>query len=413
MRSDALRSARFKPSRNLWLFAGTSFFTDVSSHMVLPLLPLFLVGVLRATPSIVGLVEGGAESFAALIKGFAGRWSDRSGQRRLFVVSGYALSTLTRALFVIATSWPLVLLARLTERIGKGLRSAPRDALIVEDTEPAFRGRAFGFQQAFDAAGALLGAVLVWWLVAYFSYRELFTIALLPAAIGVMLALLVREKGGQKGGQVGISQAKSQPDPLFPKSQPAPLFPRARFRDLPPALGRAIVACALFALGQFGVAFFVLAASARGLGDRDTLAFYIVFNAAGTLAAWPAGRWSDTHGRRPLLVGGYTLFTAACIAMLVHVTTSWVIAFALLGAGVAVIDAVQRALIADLAPPHLRATAMGAYYAAIALVALPGGWLAGKLWQVYSPDATFVFGIVTSIVAAWMIWRLPESHTAR
>lgn len=389
--------ARFKPSRNLWLFAGTSFFTDVSSHMVLPLLPLFLVGVLRATPAIVGLVEGGAESFAALIKGFAGRWSDRSGHRRLFVMSGYALSTLTRALFVIATSWPLVLLARLAERVGKGLRSAPRDALIVEDTEPAWRGRAFGFQQAFDAAGALLGAVLVWWLVAYFNYRELFTIALVPAAIGVVLTLLVRERRANV-----VEDAPSAAPPA-----------RARFRDLPPALGRAIVACALFAFGQFGVAFFVLAASARGLGDRDTLAFYIVFNAAGTLAAWPAGRWSDTHGRRPFLLGGYALFTAACMAMLVHVTTSWVIAFAMLGAGMAVIDAVQRALIADLSPPHLRATAMGAYYAAIALVALPGGWFAGKLWQAYSPDATFLFGIVTSIVAAGMIWRLPESHTAR
>ncbi len=393
-----MATARFRPSRNLWLFAGTSFFTDVSSHIVLPLLPLFLVGVLRATPAIVGLVEGGAESFAALIKGFAGRWSDRSGHRRLFVVSGYALSTLTRALFVIATSWPLVLLARLTERIGKGLRSAPRDALIVESTEPAWRGRAFGFQQAFDAAGALLGAVLVWWLVAYFTYRELFTLALIPAAVGMLLTLLVREGAAAAGAGV-------------PANTTARV--RARFRDLPPALGRAIFACALFAFGQFGVAFFVLAASARGLGDRDTLAFYIVFNAAGTLAAWPAGRWSDTHGRRPLLVCGYALFTAACIAMLVHATVSWVLAFALLGAGVAVIDAVQRALIADLSPPHLRATAMGAYYAAIALVALPGGWFAGKLWSLYAPDATFVFGIATSLVAAWMIWRLPESHTAR
>lgn len=396
-----MRTTRFRPSRNLWLFAGTSFFTDVSSHMVVPLLPLFLVGVLRATPAIVGLVEGGAESFAALIKGFAGRWSDRSGHRRLFVVFGYALSTLTRALFVIATSWPLVLLARLTERIGKGLRSAPRDALIVESTEPEWRGRAFGFQQAFDAAGALLGAVLVWWLVAYFTYRELFTIALIPAAVGMLLTLLIREGPAAASGGGNSNVAETTPRV------------HARFRDLPPALGRAIVACALFAFGQFGVAFFVLAASARGLGDRDTLAFYIVFNAAGTLAAWPAGRWSDTHGRRPLLIGGYLLFTAACVAMLVHATTSWVMAFALLGAGVAVIDAVQRALIADLSPPHLRATAMGAYYAAIALVALPGGWLAGKLWSVYVPDATFVFGIATSIVAAWMIWRLPESHTAR
>ena len=390
---------RFIPGRNLWLLAGASFFTDVSSHMVLPLLPLFLVGVLRAGPAIVGLIEGGAESMAALIKGFAGRWSDRSGHRRLFVVSGYALSTLTRALFVIATSWPLVLLARLTERIGKGIRSAPRDALIVEDTDPAWRGRAFGFQQAFDAAGALLGAILVWWLVGYFEYRELFMIALAPAAVAVILTALVRERSNAPSNTV---ESRS----MAPRA-------RARFRDLPPELGRAIAACALFAFGQLGVAFFVLAAHTRGLGDRDTLAFYVVFNAAGTLAAWPAGRWSDTHGRRPLLIGGYGLFSVACVAMLIHVTTAWVIAFALLGAGIAMIEAVQRALIADLSPPHLRATAMGAYYAAIALVALPGAWLAGKLWQAYAPDATFVFGIVTSLVATWMIWRLPESNTTR
>lgn len=389
--------ARFKPSRNLWLLAGTSFFTDVSSHMVVPLLPLFLVGVLRATPAIIGLIEGGAESFAALIKGFAGRWSDRSGHRRLFVVSGYALSTLTRALFVIATSWPLVFLARLTERIGKGLRSAPRDALIVEDTAPEWRGRAFGFQQAFDSAGALVGALLVWWLVAYFEYREVFLLALAPAVIGVILTLLVRERRAVSAPVVGEASA----------------LPRvhARFRDLPPALGRAIGACALFAFGQFGVAFFVLAVSARGLGDRDTLAFYVLFNAAGTLAAWPAGRWSDQVGRRPLLLSGYALFTGACTAMMFHATAAWVIGFLMLGASIAVIDTVQRALIADLAPSHLRATAMGAYYAAIALVALPGGWIAGQLWQAYAPDATFVFGIVTSALAAFLLWRLPESRT--
>lgn len=398
----------FKPGRNLWLLAGTSFFTDVSSHMVLPLLPLFLVSVLRATPSIVGIVEGGAESFAALIKGFAGRWSDRSGHRRAFVTSGYGLSTLTRVLFVLATSWPLVLLARLTERIGKGLRSAPRDALILEEADPEWVGRSFGFQQAFDAAGALVGAILVWWLVAYFEYRQIFAIALGPAAIGVVLTLFLRER---RRNATAAPAAASDADAGTVSMEPAP--PRARFRDLPPALLRAIFACALFAFGQFGVAFFVLAASARGLGDRDTLAFYVLFNAAGTLVAWPAGRLSDTFGRKPLLLAGYALFASACAAMLLHATFAWVIAFALLGAGIAVTEAVQRALIADLAPRHLRATAMGAYYAAIALVALPGGWLAGRLWQAYTPDAAFLFGLSASSVAAWLLWRLPESHEAR
>src|SRR5688572_19904385 len=167
-------------TRNLLLLGLASLFTDLSSHIVFPLVPLFVTSVLGAGGVAVGLIEGAAETVSAVLKGWAGKWSDHVRRRQPFVVAGYAVSTVVKLLFAVATSWPLVLLARASERIGKGLRSAPRDAIVAEEVTPDTRGRAFGFQRSMDASGAFLGALAAWWLLGFLEFREIFLWAVLP-----------------------------------------------------------------------------------------------------------------------------------------------------------------------------------------------------------------------------------------
>ncbi|HET9483714.1 MAG TPA: MFS transporter [Xanthomonadales bacterium] len=372
-------------TRNLLLLGLASLFTDLSSHVVFPLVPLFVTSVLGAGGVAVGLIEGTAETVSALLKGWAGKWSDHLRRRQPFVVAGYAVSTAVKLLFAFASSWPLVLFARATERIGKGLRSAPRDAIVADEVPAQARGRAFGFQRAMDASGAFLGALAAWWMLGFLDFREIFLWAVLPGVLGVAAAMLVREPAHPAGVR----------DPAQPRA------PRPRFRDLPRELKLAILGCAVFALGQFGIAFFLLSAKAEGLGNRDAMLLYVVFNAANALASMPAGRLSDRFGRLALLIVGYAVFVLACIAAFVADGVPVLLAgFAVYGVAMAIVDGTQRALVADLAPPPLRATAMGAYHGAIALVALPGGYVAGSLWDSLSPHATFAFGAACAVAAA-------------
>lgn len=385
-------------SRNLVLLGLASLFTDLSSHIVFPLVPLFVTTVLGAGSVAVGLIEGTAETVSAALKGWAGKWSDRVGRRQPFVVAGYLVSTLVKFLFVFAHTWPVVLFARATERIGKGLRSAPRDALILDECTPQTRGRAYGFQRAMDGAGGLLGAIVAYFLLGFLDFRTIFLWAIVPGALGALMAMLVRE------APMHVAVADGAP---------AAARARPRFRDLPVSLRLAIAGCTVFALGQFGIAFFLLAAKAQGLDNRDAILFYVMFNATNTIASLPAGRLSDRYGRRPVLLAGYALFALACAMLLAGVGLfALLLGFLLYGAAMAAIDGTQRALVADLAPRELRATAMGAYHGAIALVALPGGYLAGTLWQNHSPAWTFAFGATLALLAMGVLARLPESRPA-
>jgi MFS family permease len=391
-------------TRNLVLLALASFFTDVSSHIVFPLVPLFLASVLQAGGAIVGVVEGAAETVSAVLKGYAGHWSDRFARRKPFVVAGYAVSTLVKLGFAFATSWPIVLLARASERIGKGLRSAPRDALIVDEATPGTIGRAFGFQRAMDASGALIGALTAWFLIDRMSFETLFLWAMVPGVFGILAASLVREK------RAAVSPHPARAENAPP---PPPKSGLAAFRALPHDVRRAVAGCALFAFGQFGIAFFLLAATTNGLSHQDALLLYVLFNATNAITSMPAGRWSDRVGRFIPLMAGYALFAAVCV-LLAFDRSALVMAlgFALFGIAMALVDGTQRALVADLAPKNLRATAMGAYYAALAFVALPGGFIAGALWDRIAPSATFVFGAVFTTIAAITLSRSRPGRSA-
>ena len=360
--------------------------------MIFPLLPFYLTRVLGAGPAIVGLIEGAAESVAAALKLYAGRWSDRIGRRKPFVIGGYALSALSKILFIPALTWTLILGARVIERIGKGIRSAPRDALIAEEAPTHAVGRAFGLQRAMDGAGGMLGAIIAWLLVSRLEYREIFLWSLIPAFLAVVVAFGLRETGS------AVSLIRPAAD--APKSKPAPL---------PASVRAAVIACAIYALGHLSFAFLLLAGSAGGWRDERTLMAYVLYLAVYTVISPFAGRASDRIGRRRMLVLGYAIFGALVLALPLLIGSPWLL-LVFLGYGLAeaITDSVQRAWIADLAPREQKAAAMGAYHAAIALVALPGGFGIGWLWGNIGVPAACAASLTLTSVAVVALMRIPH-----
>ncbi len=373
-------------SRNIVLLGIVSLFTDLSSQMVFPLIPLYLTVSLGAGAYAVGLVEGAAEATASLLKVFSGYWSDRLRKRKPFVLLGYSLSTVTKPLFAFASLWGLVLFIRVIERIGKGLRTAPRDAIVAESCDECVRGKAFGYNRAADGIGSTGGALLAFWLITFLDYEDIFLLAFIPGLIAVAAILPV----------------KDPPHPPPHTSGNKSL--RISLRALPMNLRIFILISAIFALGHFGYAFLILKAKAVGLSDSNTLLLYTIFYVVYTLIAIPAGALSDHIGRKPILLAGYILFGLTALGLAFTPNVYWLFPFfALYGIFFALIDGAQRAFVVDLAPVHLRATALGTFHTAIGLVALPGGFLAGFLWDTVSPEATFVYGLCLATLSVLLM----------
>jgi len=359
-----------------------SLFTDLSSQMVFPLIPLFLTTVLGAGAYAVGIVEGAAETTASLLKVVSGYWSDKIKKRKPFVLFGYSLSSITKPLFAFANVWSFVLFVRVIERIGKGLRTAPRDALVAESCDEGVRGKAYGFHRAMDGIGSVLGAILAFLLLPVLGYRNIFLFAFIPGIIAVFVILFIKEKKA----------------PVKEEPQEKPV--RLSFKGLPKNLRLFIIVSSIFALGHFGYAFLLLRAKNIGLADNTAILLYVLFYIVYTICIIPAGILSDKIGRKPVLVAGYLVFAITSFGLIyssnIH---SILLFFVIYGIFYAMIDGVQRAFVVDLAPKHLKATALGAFHTAIGLVALPGGFIAGLLWDKVSPEATFVYGVILAILS--------------
>lgn len=363
-------------TRNVLILSLVSLLTDLSSQMVFPLIPLYMTSVLAAGAGAVGIVEGAAETTASLLKVFSGYLSDRVQRRKPFVLLGYSLSTFTKPLFAFANTWSLVLFIRVIERIGKGIRTAPRDAIVAESCEECVRGKVFGFHRTADGIGSTLGGVIAFALLAVMDFRGIFLLAFIPGALSVLGIFLVKEK----------------PSPAPPPLKAEPLH--LSLRALPKNLRLFIFISALFALGHFGYAFLLLKAKDIGLADDRAVLLYVVFYVIYTLCSIPSGALSDRLGRKPLLLGGYGVFALMCAgALFASEVWSLVLVFCTYGVFFAMIDGVQRAFVVDLAPPHLTATALGTFHTAIGLAALPGGFVAGLLWDHLQPEATFIYGL--------------------
>jgi MFS family permease len=375
-------------TRNVFLLGLVSLFTDLSSQMVFPLIPLYLVSVLGCGASVVGICEGAAEATASLIKVLSGYLSDRIRKRKLFVLIGYSLSAVTKPLFALARVWPAVIGVRVIERIGKGIRAAPRDALVAESVDQSVRGKAYGFHRAMDGLGSVLGALLAFLLLSATGsdYARIFLLAGIPGIAAVPFILLIKEPA-----------AEQRPRAQIPSM-------RVSFRALPRNLRLLIIAASVFHLGHFGYAFLLLRANNIGLTDQTAILLYVLFYVVYVIAAIPAGMLSDRIGRRPVLMASYLVFAIVSLGLIFTSTLQEVLPFfAIYGISFAMFDGVQRAYVVDFAPEHLRATTLGTFHTAIGLVALPGGYIAGMLWDRIGPEATFLYGLVLAIVASLLL----------
>jgi len=388
-------------SRNVVALALVSLLTDISSEMLVYVIPLFLANVLAASPSVIGLIEGLAESVASLLRLVSGAISDRIGRRKLLVGIGYSSSVAGKALFLLATAWPIVLLARLGDRVGKGIRTAPRDALIADSTPADSRGRAFGFHRAMDTTGAVLGvaaAALVVWLVqgdltklTEGTFRDLVLLALVPGVLAIVTIIVgvhdvrdaeVRARAAQvRKASLGTDRGG----------------PLTRLRDVTSGLPRVywmfVLATLIFTVGNSSDAFLALRSQQLGMTVRDLLLVIVAFNITNAVIAWPVGALSDRIGRRALIALAWTVYAIAYAGFALAGSTAPVLVLWLIyGVYYGVNDAVGKALVADLAPAERRATAFGILNAVVGFALLPASLLAGLLWDAVAPAAPFWFG---------------------
>ena len=369
-------------SRNIFILGLVSLFTDLSSQMVFPLIPLFLTTVLGAGAYAVGIVEGAAETTASLLKVVSGYWSDKIKKRKPFVLFGYSLSSITKPLFAFANIWSFVLFIRVVERIGKGLRTAPRDAIVAESCDESVRGKAYGLHRAMDGIGSVLGAILAFLLLPILGYRNIFLLAFIPSIIAVLVILFIKEKNAPTKKETRETSIKLS------------------FKELSMNLRLFIIVSSIFALGHFGYAFLLLRAKDIGLADNIAILLYVIFYIVYTICIIPFGILSDKIGRKPILIMGYLVFSITSIGLIFISSFYGILLFFIVyGIFYAMIDGVQRAFVVDLAPKHLQATALGAFHTSIGLVALPGGFISGLLWDIISPEATFIYGFVLSIIS--------------
>ena len=377
--------ARAAIGRNVVALAAVSFLTDVASDMTYPLLPVFLASVLGAGATAVGAIEGVAESTAALLKLGSGWWSDRLARRKPLVLAGYTLASAVRPFLGLARSTGQVLAIRVADRVGKGLRTAPRDALIADSVPPGIRGRAFGFHRAADHAGAVVGPLLAWALLGWggLSLRELFLWTAVPGALAVLVLV------------VGVREAPRAAPAVVP-SGPARLEGR---------LGRRfwayLAVLLVFTLGNSTDAFLLLRAADLGVEPALVPLLWAMLHLVKSAASTPGGALSDRLGRKPLIAAGWLLYAAVYLGFALADTTwqAWAL-FAVYGVFFGLTEGTEKALVADLVGPERRGAAFGWYNLALGLGALPASLLFGVIWDRAGAPAAFGFGAAMALVAA-------------
>ncbi len=369
--------------KNVWAMGLVSFFNDIASEIIYPIVPIFLTVVLAAPVAIVGFIEGIAEATASILKVFSGWFSDRVGRRKPLVVFGYTLSSVSKLLMALATTWPFVLVARFTDRFGKGSRVAARDALIVESVSPELRGRAFGLNRALDSAGAVVGPLLALLLIAVFhdSFRTIFFIAAIPAFIGVgLLITLVK-------------------DVRRPENRLHHPIHFANMKQLDDSLKMFLLVSAVFAIGNSSDAFLILRAKNLGLSTVLAVAAYVLFNISYSVFSYPAGVLSDKIGAKRIMAVGFALFTIVYAGMALVQESFWLwVLFPIYGIYMALTDGVSRAFIASKVQPAMSGTALGLQQTIVGIGAFVASLAAGFLWQ-KSPSLPFWLGSVMAFIA--------------
>lgn len=397
-------------SKTVFTLGIVSFLTDVSSEMLVPVVPQFLRFAIGASTPVIGLIEGIAESTAALLRVWAGYLADKFGKPKLLAAIGYGLSAVSKPFFLAASSWSHVLAIRFADRFGKGIRSAPRDVLIAERTADNERGRAFGLHRAMDTAGAMMGPLIVALVVTAFIghrfltepgpeyrniYNMIFFAATVPAILGwLVLVLFVRESRR-------IERQLDKPDVRLSALD-------RRFR-----IFLAIVT--LFSIGNSSDAFLVLRATSAPIkmGMVSFLWTYVAFNAVSAIVAWRSGILSDRIGRKPVVIAGWLVFALVYFAMArASSQVEIVVWFIVYGVYYGLSEGMLRALAIDLAPPHLRGTAVGAYFTFTGIALFPASLIAGLLWKYLGPPAPFYYGSITAAISAVLLGILVKTKSS-
>jgi MFS family permease len=374
---------RQKLGRNVLALGTVSFFTDVASEMMYPLLPVFLASVLGASASFIGVIEGAAESVAALLKLASGWWSDRVQSRKGLVLAGYVIASVIRPFTAATHTAAQVLGIRVTDRIGKGIRSTPRDALIAESVDPSIRGRAFGFHAAADNAGAVVGPLIAFGVLYewHTPLRTVFWLTAIPGALAVLvLWIFVRDV----------------PHPVSHTGRP-PMFGT----DLPSRFWGYLAVVFVFTLGNSTDAFLLLRASQLGVPVALAPVLWALLNFIKSTTGTYGGGLSDRIGRKPLIIGGWLLYAAVYLAFGVAHSAwqAWVL-FAVYGVFYGMTEGTEKAMVVDMVPSRRKGTALGWYNLAIGIGALPASLIFGAVWDRAGAPAAFALGAALAFIAS-------------
>lgn len=370
--------------KNVTVAGLVSFFMDVSSEMIYPLVPLFLANVLGTSKSLIGLIEGIAESTASLLRVFSGWFSDRTGNRKWLMTAGYSISTLSRPIVALATGWHHVMGSRFMDRFGKGVRTAPRDAIIAESSERAYLGRAFSFHRSLDTMGAVVGPALAFFFLGVFSnnYRMVFWLSMIPGVIAVILILF------------SISEKKRAPAAHDERPILTLKHFDWRFKFF-------VFIATIFAIGNSSDVFLILRAQQIGIQTTTIPLVYLLFNLIYSLSAIPAGIAADRFGKKRIILLGFVLFSIIYygFAIASDVTAIWPL-FGLYGLFMGLTEGIQKAFLSTIIPEDFKATAFGVYNTVVGIAMFPASLIGGWLWDNFSPSATFYFGAIMAGLSA-------------
>lgn len=388
--------AIFKMPRTVWLIGLISFMNDSASEMLYPLIPLYLASTLMAGPRALGLIEGVADATSSLLKLVSGVLVDKTKRIKPWLFFGYGLAGLSRPLVAFAGSWVTVLFIRFADRLGKGLRSSPRDALLADSVASHQRGMAYGFHRAMDNGGAVVGPLLAYALLSMqVPIPTIFLLAIIPAAICLTLVGCIRE-----------------PRQIPPESTPL----RWNLSEMPTSLKRFLIVVALFSLGNSSNIFLLFRAKELGVPEAYIPLLWAIVSLIAALGATPLAALSDRIGRFPLLFGGYLAFALVYLSLgfLNDGLIALALIFGLYGLFLAATEGVEKALVADLAPSNKRGTAFGWFNMTVGIFLLPSSVIFGELYERLNPNTAFGFSATCALLACGLLWYwFKPTHAAR
>jgi MFS family permease len=384
--------------RNVVALGMVSLFMDISSEMIYPLIPLFLNNVLLASKTYIGLIEGVAESTASVLKVFSGWLSDKLGKRKSIILWGYGISVFSRPILAIATSWLGVLTYRFTDRLGKGVRTAPRDAIIADSTESGSLGKAFGFHRSMDTVGAVIGPALAFLILALTGgkFQTVFWISMIPGFFALAcIAIFVNDVKRQTHANIETAFLSS-----------------VSFGRLERNFKAFLTVVTIFTLGKTSEAFLILRVQELGVAVAAIPLLYLSFNGVSALLSTPLGIMADRIGKRRMVLASYVFFAVIFLgfAFATSQLHGWLLFFAF-GVFVAMNEGVQRAYVATMIEPEIMATGYGIYHTIVGLAALPSSIIGGALWEHFGPQALFFYGAAMALIASLLFVVLLRDRT--